>query len=632
MQVVIIFFEYSRHSLQALKDIKTANFMPLTKYLVQGNLIVTKPKYLIGNSKYDLSTLACPFETQASLKDIENARKVINVDVLNKESIPSECLKVDSSQFDALHAGLSKEFVVIQGPPGTGKSYTGLRIVQALVENYKVGPILVIAYKNHALDHFLEGVLDFDFDDIIRIGKLKRNKYFVTYLLTHVQCYVIGGNSDSHSLKQYKVSGLAHYTAPRGKLQTMKKICQFGTELKNLEAGLVMPSISMIRNVTSHLVLNQILRYSNSGALVGGLCNWLHLPREMLGSYSLASAVQEARQWVEHLDKLEKGVRRNQQGNANGVFETKKISMNKFGSDACACIITVKELNILINEGRIPQYIRKRLMVLKQLKEAVKTKLTALEMENLLLNDDISQLCLLDRFKLYGLWIRKHIASQRTAMNRMFKAYESYKTVFGGDVKEKIKSYAGTPIIGMTTTGASKYRGLIELLAPKIVIVEEASEVLEAHLAAAIPSSARHVILLGDHQQLRPIAANNYLDQFNNLGISMFERMVIKKMEFYKLEHQHRMRPIISNVIRDRIYPVLYDDSCVENYPGVPKMHGTNMFYFNHNNYERTSGKSRCNEYEAEFVLELTRYLVTGPIKVNPNRVVILTTYRGQVS
>ena len=40
-------------------------------------------------------------------------------------------------------------------------------------------------------------------------------------------------------------------------------------------------------------------------------------------------------------------------------------------------------------------------------------------------------------------------------------------------------------IIGMTTTGLSKYRGLIQGLKPKIVLVEEAAETLEAFVSVA---------------------------------------------------------------------------------------------------------------------------------------------------
>lgn len=38
----------------------------------------------------------------------------------------------------------------------------------------------------------------------------------------------------------------------------------------------------------------------------------------------------------------------------------------------------------------------------------------------------------------------------------------------------------------------------------QIVIVEEAAEVLEAHVLACLAPNTQHLILIGDHEQLRP--------------------------------------------------------------------------------------------------------------------------------
>ena len=52
-------------------------------------------------------------------------------------------------------------------------------------------------------------------------------------------------------------------------------------------------------------------------------------------------------------------------------------------------------------------------------------------------------------------------------------------------------------IVGATITGASIYTKLIEQLAPKIVIVEEAAEILESGLISAIGSSVQQLIMIG---------------------------------------------------------------------------------------------------------------------------------------
>ena len=56
----------------------------------------------------------------------------------------------------------------------------------------------------------------------------------------------------------------------------------------------------------------------------------------------------------------------------------------------------------------------------------------------------------------------------------------------------------------MTTTAVAKMRRLLQAVKPEIVVVEEAAEVLESHIVTALTASTKHLVLIGDHQQLRP--------------------------------------------------------------------------------------------------------------------------------
>ena len=56
----------------------------------------------------------------------------------------------------------------------------------------------------------------------------------------------------------------------------------------------------------------------------------------------------------------------------------------------------------------------------------------------------------------------------------------------------------------MTTTGAAKHQGLLAGLGARVALVEEAGEVLEAHILASLSPSTQQLILIGDHLQLRP--------------------------------------------------------------------------------------------------------------------------------
>ena len=77
-----------------------------------------------------------------------------------------------------VQAGLTQKISLIQGPPGTGKTYLGvqlMRVLRSMLEARRSAlknepPILVVCFTNHALDQFLEGLLDAGITNIIRVG------------------------------------------------------------------------------------------------------------------------------------------------------------------------------------------------------------------------------------------------------------------------------------------------------------------------------------------------------------------------------------------------------------------------------------------------------------------------------
>ncbi|KAL3469205.1 P-loop containing nucleoside triphosphate hydrolase protein [Aspergillus californicus] len=80
-------------------------------------------------------------------------------------------ITLDPSQTESLLCGLTQSVSLIQGPPGTGKSFVGALIGKALYK-HSTETILVMCYTNHALDQFLEDLLDIGIDssEIVRLG------------------------------------------------------------------------------------------------------------------------------------------------------------------------------------------------------------------------------------------------------------------------------------------------------------------------------------------------------------------------------------------------------------------------------------------------------------------------------
>ncbi|PVG01698.1 P-loop containing nucleoside triphosphate hydrolase protein [Serendipita vermifera] len=83
---------------------------------------------------------------------------------------PKEVI-LDASQSSSLLVGLTQSLSLIQGPPGTGKSFIGALLAKFLHDFAHVR-ILVVCYTNHALDQFLEDLLEIGIpgSSMVRLG------------------------------------------------------------------------------------------------------------------------------------------------------------------------------------------------------------------------------------------------------------------------------------------------------------------------------------------------------------------------------------------------------------------------------------------------------------------------------
>lgn len=61
---------------------------------------------------------------------------------------------------------------------------------------------------------------------------------------------------------------------------------------------------------------------------------------------------------------------------------------------------------------------------------------------------------------------------------------------------------ASARVIGCTTTGAAKYFTVLQHAQCEVVLVEEAAEILEAHVISSLHEKTEHLIMIGDHLQL----------------------------------------------------------------------------------------------------------------------------------
>ena len=185
-------------------------------------------------------------------------------------------------------------------------------------------------------------------------------------------------------------------------------------------------------------------------------------------------------------------------------------------------------------------------------------------------------------------------------------------------------------VIGMTTSGAARYHDILGRIQPRIVVIEEAAEVLEAHIITSLTRDTQHVIMIGDHKQLRPKPTVYELAQKYNLEISLFERMVRNKMDCKRLSTQHRMRPQIAELTK-RIYDhEIINHESVCDLDDVPGLEG-NMFFLDHQYLENFAAglQSYSNKHEALFVVALCRYLLRQGYQCE--QITVLTMYTAQL-
>ena len=246
--------------------------------------------------------------------------------------------------------------------------------------------------------------------------------------------------------------------------------------------------------------------------------------------------------------------------------------------------------------------------------------------------DDVWKLPMEKRKDLYRYWVRKYRTFLKQEITEHEKEYQNavlkYKEV---QDLESLDILRTATVIGMTTTGAAKNRKLLQKVGPRILIVEEAAEVLESHIVTTLNTNCQHLILIGDHKQLRPNPTVYDLAKRYKLDISLFERMIKNKVPCVTLSEQHRMRPEISVLLRHKnLYPSLRDHPSVMLYESVLGV-GSNVCFIDHKELEEQSGESTSyyNTHEADFLASLCKYLLMQGYKAE--QITVLSPYMGQV-
>ncbi|XP_076435849.1 NFX1-type zinc finger-containing protein 1-like [Babylonia areolata] len=682
------FFEAYRHVLAGLQNMVEGQ-MPFERYIVSCEKTVSEPRYLRDNGhseavKYDLRPLV---DDDVVLREdrnlLEQGREVAydfsreaeaahNVPILQREEWPDpSLLRLDDSQFEAVHRALTKEFSVIQGPPGTGKTYVGLKVVKALLHNRPVWDptssscMLIVCFTNHALDQFLSGVVSFFKGTVVRVGSRLRSEELEPYTLNNLRRTMRrnreGADRAFANITRLRFQG--HDAMERLK----DNIDSMGLKIESAKREILHEELLMPYMLDRHY--DRLLdgrRYMEEHAQLyvrqGRPKKIFSIP-EWLG---IGALLQNIPMTVENLHQLEQeleggageGEDMELEGEVQALEEQhrldsddvvpgndrqrrqkeKKSALAKQRSTYLALDISrldqgVNDLPPPLQGGVMGEGFQVPRSQWRKIKRRLRKNLEAgdrMTAEEERQVHDLWQLEFPQRWRLYRRWTFNLCQALKEEMGENEQLYVELARRHHETLMQEDKHILKTAtVIAMTTTAAARYQSVLQEVKPKVIVVEEAAEVLEGHVITTLSQGCEQLILIGDHKQLRPNPTVYTLAQKYHLELSLFERMINNGLRCVTLGLQHRMRPEIAKLVRP-IYPALANHPSVEGYEAVKGV-ASNLFFINHGELEahNEETKSHSNEYEAFFVTMLCQYLLKQGY--HPSRITVLTTYSGQL-
>lgn len=674
--------------MKSLQTFSNENF-PFKKYVINATKHINNPVYLSKQTNLSNSILKA--------HDLGN-----NVE---------DELGFNSIQFEAYKTALTKELAIIQGPPGTGKTFVGLKIVESFLKNkplkeYIDGPIVIVCFTNHALDQFIEGVLQYT-QNVCRLGFSRKNdnvkpynymemietfqaikevaksmqfvrkdkKEFVKIEDFHTlfspnqngsyTMKVRSFKTDMYEKRKYdeqlmKAYFLMFVKSPLNRPDEHKK-GPIRNKCRRLEKQLerISMKISLINSFSGILHVNNLEDFMDDISLfvLGDpkkLCSWLTEGNSVqeLGQPKKKQMLNESdddsdmRSSSNESGKVKKSVFfvlelvdiQNEIENTEGILQDYKEKSNTFRFEG-----ENHPLEMDLNEKIIECSIKLRKLrnshviitnLLNNLKEAdMDTKeIERTIVKNISCKEDLHGMCLENRWKLYCFWVESYRRALYSEMERAGLEYKEVLCKFEEAIRhpELVAILQTKDVVAMTTTKAAKIQSVLYDLKPKIVIIEEAAEVLETHIMASLSKYCEHMVLIGDHKQLRPSTSVHDLAAKYAMDVSLFERLTLNGLHHVTLKVQHRMRPEICDLLTPTIYSKLINHGTVEKFPNVTGM-TSNVQFFDHKFLEgkNIAENSTWNEFEVNVLLNLSVYLLQQ--SYSPRDITIIAAYKGQV-
>ncbi|KPI86285.1 hypothetical protein ABL78_4668 [Leptomonas seymouri] len=603
------------------------------------------------------------------------------------------------------------KMILVQGPPGTGKSFIGCRVVEAYVR-YKqlvasgdilqkvsinmlrstrmeellprVGPMVVITYKNHALDEFLLDLLNSGLweGNRPRVGQeLAANMSGLALSSSSAAAGLssgpgafpsgkrlvrIGGRSRESALDGYNLGSLMHDCMDRAAINSLKerlvvlnqRLERLTKEIHYLENGKV-PRVYFERWLTAeqrkHMTYDEREAWLAGERFVGVLndstdavppTHYLALLQSRMSALlrgedaataaATASTAPNASVTAGSAPAKREKEREDEKA-ADAALQAGEAAEREKEEDVSLSVFQEmrrEEERREFNNQLHQSYLSSEAMLLAR---HPPSRPDGVPEELLSLWSLTPRL----RHEYYAYLIASTISAKARDCQTILETMMSVIRVRRHATDElKLALLQGADVVGLTTTGCAMNQNLLRSLRPSVLVVEEAAEVLESQLLACMTDSLKQIILIGDHFQLQPKVDTFQYEKVNHMNLSLFERLA-QKLQPIRLTEQRRMHPEISRLIRPfytpqplidhvslltRPFPSASHAVLIDEVPGLAQR----VFFWRHNHPEEEApgSRSKVNTREIRMVQRVVAHLASQGVL--QKSMTVITPYLGQ--
>ncbi|CAC5419181.1 unnamed protein product [Mytilus coruscus] len=462
----------------------------------------------------------------------------------------ADLLGLDDSPHSAIITLVKRKLALIQGPPGTGKTVVGHKIAELLLKNDHIwreqdnqGPLLLLSYTNHALDQFLLSISTLlrnaDAVDIVRLGSrseveilkefnlpAKRKAYTYKkeeYSTRTGEIRIRTKREISCELNVLAFNAKSNLNARIKKHENLKKLRD------EIQTGIVHQD--WLHDVGNIITDTQYNALKNESSLI----RWLKVE-------SLTRQVTIQQNFSENIydeDDFDNGENEeNCYDDLSGDYDEEgtqtmekpllmHLDLNKLKMVISSSILFSKE-KTQTNQWFWDQYNEnEKSFLIKKIEEKLSCT-QSMSVEEACSVSGIWSINNPKRWQLYNYWIQQSLIPINKEIKDCEESYKRAQEHF-----EEIQQIADIKILkkaklaACTTTRAARDIEILKRVSPSIMLIEEAAEIPEHHVVACLTSSCQQLIIIGDHQQLRP-SYNDYKTALQHkINISLLKDLLV---------------------------------------------------------------------------------------------------------